>query len=266
MKYFPLILFIFPAVGSAQMPVTDAAAQAALQQSNAQRIVEHSEVINQWTSQIGKMNDQLTEAKKVVDMTTQMKNVMGDPSQITSLLNSDAIGSPGLGEVGKTFGELSKTVGNTTSLAQDVKGLYSPINFSDPSQMMNVDMSGHDPFAKMNAVENAFGNLSAELARSESEAKSIRSQIDTINKTSASTQAAQAQKQADLEALQGKLIDAQKRSNEAFQKLHAMEIMNETEKDRSDAAYIKAMSIEDEKKNQALDKLMGNKRTWGAGK
>jgi hypothetical protein len=249
------LLFIFPGVALAQMPVTDAAAQAAIQQANATRITEHSDVISQWSSQLKSMGDQLAEAKKYVDLTTKIKDVMGDPTQIASLLNSEAIGSPGLGELGKTFSELSGTVGQASSLANDVKGLYSPINFADPSKMMNTSMSGYDPFAKMTAVENAFSNLSSTLQQSESEAASIRSQIDTINKKTASTQAEQAQKQADLQALQGKLTDAQKRSQEAAQKLQAMYTLNETQKDRSDAAYMQLLMQQNHLSNEGLKKL-----------
>lgn len=256
MKRTLILFLLFPIALMAQLPTTDAATQAALQQSNAQRMVEHGENINKWLESLEKAQAQLQKAQEGVKLLTDVKDVMGDPTKVVSLL-SDKIGGPGAGEVGKTFSELGKTVGGVSDLAGDTKSLFSPINTASYEDLAsgNIDFSTHDPLQKFNALENTFQNFGNELQRSEKEASALRSEIDTINKRTASTQAEQSQKQADLLAAQGKLADAKKRSDDAFQKLQATKTLMDAQKDKLGAQNQKLWEQGEKDKKAAFNKL-----------
>jgi hypothetical protein len=261
MKKLKWILFLFPVVLHAQLPTTDVAAQAAIQQSNAQRMVEHGENISKWLESIQKAQEQLQKAQEGVQLLTDVKGVMGDPTKVVSLLSNN-LGSPGIGEVGKTFSEIGKTASQASSLGDDIKGLYSPIAFAKPEDFVKgIDTSSHDPMAQFNNVENLFSNYGTELQRSEREAAAIRGEIDKINQRTASTQAEQSQKQADLLAAQTKLADAKKRSDEAYQKFQAMKTLNDSMRDKMDEQSWKVLHQQDKEVTKALNKL-DQQRRW----
>jgi hypothetical protein len=206
----------------------------------------HSLITQQTVQQIMKMQDQLLQAQEAVRLAQKARDLAGDPTQAVGLLGSVAGLGPEANDTGKAMSQLATMGRQGFNLSRDVQELYQPIDVKNP---LNSNFNAKDPYAKYQAVEAAFDNYSSSLSQSQQSTAAIRRMIDEVNKRIAKTEAEQRQKQADLAALNAKLADAQKQSQDTFNQLQAQKILNDNEEDK------KSLNVKD-----ASDKRMEEMR------
>lgn len=217
-KLLPLMM-LSAAIGVNAATVSDPTTHSLISQQTAQTII--------------KMGEQLAQAQEAVKLAQQARQIAGDPTQAVGLLADTAGLGPDANDTGKSMSQLATMGKQAGSLANDVQGLYQPLDLKNP---LNSKFNQTDPYAKYQAVESAFSNYSDSLSKSQQSTAAIRKKIDEVNKRVANNEAEQRQKQADLAALNAKLADAQKQSQDAYNQLSAQKLLNENEAEKKSQA------------------------------
>ena len=258
-KIVPIVLLL--GFLKAQLPTTDAAAQAAIQQSNAQRMVEHGEVLGKWADDLKKLDTQIDWANKQFDRLDKLMNVAGDPAGAV-----EAVGGTGVfGSLGSSIqnskalqlsSKLAKTASGATSLARKGEGIYEDIksNSEDGSSILR-DPKKYLPF---DAFEKEHDNFLGTTEETLSELQSLEKEIDSTVKASTSTEAEQRQKLAKLEALNAKVQAIKSKTEIANMQRQARFEANQVNEKKQGTAAVEE-DIQEGKKRDKEDSNLNKK-------
>ncbi len=72
--------------------------------ATAEKAAQHGENIQKWVDSIEKLKTQIDKAQEVINLAQEMKEVVGDPTKVLGLLDSELLG----GEGGAGLGDLAK--------------------------------------------------------------------------------------------------------------------------------------------------------------
>jgi hypothetical protein len=227
-RFLPIFVALVVAVSAngtalAQMAVVDGGTHSLLAKSNADELVH-------WADQLARMREQVDTMRKHLDTLNDMKSAVGNPAQAVGLIDSHFIGSElGQSGLGATFGELARVGGSVSGLTGEVKGLYAPINVTNPLERLNV--SGPDVFGKFRAVESAFSRYADVLEDTRRREKDIELKLkDAVARLDTAATDAEAQKiQGELAALESARARLAKEADDAATQVDALNTLNEND-------------------------------------
>ncbi len=204
-----LIPALFLSTGHAVYPVSDETA--------------HAISIQNFSDEIAKLNEGLQKTQQLINYAEQARAIAGDPAKALGAL-SGMTGITAGDDLGKSLDQIADIAGTANNLSSRVQKLYRPLDLQNPLN----SIKSSNPYAPFQAVESAYSQYDYQLKNSQAAVKAIRKSIDNVNKRTATTEAEQRQKQADLAALQAKLADAQKEESDAFHALEAQKTLNDS--------------------------------------
>jgi hypothetical protein len=196
-------LILFPTASHATYAVADSTAHA-LQQSHT-------------TQEIAKLTEGLQKTQQIIDYAERARTIAGNPVKAVSTISAVSGLTPSDG-MGKSMDQIADMASRGQNLSGRVQNLYRPLDLQNP--LNSASLKSDNPYAPFQAVESAYSQYDNQLTKSQSTVKEIRKAIDEVNR-SATTEAEQRQKQADLAALSAKLTDTQKEETDAFHALEA---------------------------------------------
>lgn len=233
-----LSLVVFPSV-NANLAVFDGAAQAERQ---AKRVEDAAN----WAESIGRLNDQLDEAKKYVELTGKMKDALGDPTQIAGLIDSELLGGElGNAGIGELLSEASDLASGAQDLSDNSKELFSPIDFRNPLDASGFD--SHDPYKKFEAFRSTFANfekVSKDVQGRRNTLKQEASRLQTQLKT-ASTDAEVQKLQGQIQVNNAALAALDQEQKQATDQVVAQAAANDQDKDLASKQEADAINAEE---------------------
>ncbi len=205
--------------------------QGAILTSNTSHFVS---VLGNWSTSITNLMNILTKAQQYVQLATDMKTVIGDPTQLPALLDNqllDGMVSADLKQFGAQVSDFVKVGDTAFALSQDIQDLYAPIDFQNPldSYKSYIEGGGKAPYDRYKAMVGAFQNFNNQITRTTTEAERIRTAIAKLSKEAPKTASEQAKRQAEMQILQTQLAEHQRAVQSSYNQLQAMKTLDEVQ-------------------------------------